>query len=528
MQKKKEKFLDKVIKKNFNNELELVLEKKNFDENVKNILLTILYKLETAYKDYEQVKKNVMPKDDFLKMVIDIIKNDVDEITLVKINSPEAEILGNKTFLVDKKNKKIICYPIERKVLYCLSKINKKDKIVKDKYYTLNRTISDLLNTGNNINTVEPIRDFNGFSWSIVSKDIESIEHNLMYQTLRIIAGAEFMNKWIHNREFIIDYFEMFKTRLEEMYGRKISEDIVDNVSKISVLLEAKYNQEQVKNLIKNKKEVEKELEQIRDKEEFIKILTRDKKDLNRQIKKIDTILNDKELLQEEYKKRNEELPLDKKIFSMRVLANMMKKERESLEKKRETINKMLNPQKFIKYQNSLEEKYKYLKYIEVEDLQKEINDEILAFQHNFLQCCKVKIENTKNKEEILNLLIELRYYLNMPITQTKKVNQQNKLKQELEEIVRLIINKAVRAKVLLCISSNAETDYLVLKELFNTKIINLESISINIKNENGKLFLQMFDENIFDEKIELGDINSFDLKQFLVKLNKNVKLFIV
>ena len=63
MQKKNDNFLDKIVKKDYNNQLEKVLEKKYFEENVKNILLSILYKIETSYKDYKQVKQNVETKD---------------------------------------------------------------------------------------------------------------------------------------------------------------------------------------------------------------------------------------------------------------------------------------------------------------------------------------------------------------------------------------------------------------------------------------------------------------------------------
>ena len=48
MQKKTDKLLEKIVKKDYNNELEEVLEKKYFDENVKSILLSILYKIEKA------------------------------------------------------------------------------------------------------------------------------------------------------------------------------------------------------------------------------------------------------------------------------------------------------------------------------------------------------------------------------------------------------------------------------------------------------------------------------------------------
>ena len=75
LQKKTDKFLDKIVKKDYNNELEKVLEKKYFDENVKSMLLSILYKVETAYKDYEKVKPNVEEKEVFIQSIIDSIKN---------------------------------------------------------------------------------------------------------------------------------------------------------------------------------------------------------------------------------------------------------------------------------------------------------------------------------------------------------------------------------------------------------------------------------------------------------------------
>ena len=39
---KKESLMDKFVKKDYNNELELVLEQKNFEENVQSMLLSIL------------------------------------------------------------------------------------------------------------------------------------------------------------------------------------------------------------------------------------------------------------------------------------------------------------------------------------------------------------------------------------------------------------------------------------------------------------------------------------------------------
>ena len=49
-----------------------------------------------------------------------------------------------------------------------------------------------LINTGNNIHMVEPLRDFNGYSWTTIPQEIESIDHNLIYQNLRFEANAGF------------------------------------------------------------------------------------------------------------------------------------------------------------------------------------------------------------------------------------------------------------------------------------------------------------------------------------------------
>ena len=69
----KRNILDKIVKKNYNNELEEVLETKHFDENVQSTLLGIMYKIEAAYKDLETVKKDVQTKEEYISNLIEII-----------------------------------------------------------------------------------------------------------------------------------------------------------------------------------------------------------------------------------------------------------------------------------------------------------------------------------------------------------------------------------------------------------------------------------------------------------------------
>ena len=46
-----------LIKKDKNAELEKILEQKKINEQAKNLLQGILYKVEVSYKDYQKVKK---------------------------------------------------------------------------------------------------------------------------------------------------------------------------------------------------------------------------------------------------------------------------------------------------------------------------------------------------------------------------------------------------------------------------------------------------------------------------------------
>ena len=526
MQKKKEKFLNKIVKKDYNNELEMILEKKTFDETAKNLLLSILYKIEASYKDYEKIKRNVMTKEEYIKRFIYMIQENCDNITICKINSKEADILGDKTFLVDKDNKRIICYPIERKLLYCIAKISKNDEIIKKDYPIICETLSNVINIGNNIETVEPLRDFNGYSWTTIYSEIESISYNLIYQNLRILLGQEFLEKWIKNKEFIIDYMETLKNRLEEKYGAKNQKDILKAIEKLSVLLELKYNPKKKEKFEKEKIEIEEKLKKIDNKEKYIEMITKQKRELTKEIKRIDETVNDKGLLQEEYIKRNEKLPLKKKIFSVRILSKLMQQERNEQLDELEKLNGLLNPKKFIFYKKEMEQKYAFLKLVEVKDLEKEIENTLIKLQKIFLRCYQLKIKEINEKSEMIDCIYEFRYYHLLPFTSKINVNEVKAIQKELQETRRLLLYKAQELKVIIVVSKNKEIDDEILKNILTIRILTLEDVYIKLIKEKDKVHLQLFDEEIFEEKIELKDLGNINKKDLEIKVNKKIKVF--
>ena len=515
--KKSDNLLDKIVKKDYNNELEEILEKKFFDENVKSLLLSMLYKIENAYKDFEIVKQNVGTKEEYMKDIIEIIKDNCETIKTVKPYSEESKIIGNKTFLVERNKKRIICYPIERKLLYCVAKIGKKRKIIKDKYFILNETLSDLINTGNDIEMVEPLRDFNGYSWTTITKEIESIEYNLIYQNLSMLIGYDFLRNWIKNNEFIIDYMESYKNRLEDLYGKRNQTKLVEIINKLSILLDIKYNSKIKTKIKRQKEEIQEQLEKIEDKKAFIKDITEQKKILKKEIKKIDETVNNKAILQEEYDRRNKNLPLNKKIFSLRILSKEMAQEREEKIKELEHLNDLLNPQKFIKYKKELEQKQKYL------GIKDDVKTLILKLQNIFLDCYKIRIELAETKQELLKLIYQYRYYKLLPYNEKECVYEIKELKDKIFEVESLLIQKAIEGKLIIKISNNPDINNIILKNIFELRIIGLEELNVKIIEEDNKFILQLFDEDMFEEKIEIKNVNKKDLE---IKMNKKINLF--
>ena len=207
---KREELFSKFNIKNYNNQLENILENKSFSEGTKNILLNILYKMETAYDDYKKVKINVNLKKELLEEIIRIIEKRCNEIEIIRPKINGETKLKDKKYIIDEKNKKIISYPNEKNVFYALNHLNDKKFILNNKYTMLKQPMENLMNSGYIMDREELIRDFDGWAWSVISEDIENYTFNLVYQNIKILLGNEFIQNYVINNKKIdfVTYFE--------------------------------------------------------------------------------------------------------------------------------------------------------------------------------------------------------------------------------------------------------------------------------------------------------------------------------
>mgnify|MGYP004555381695 FL=1 len=555
----KEDIFSKINLKDYNNVLENILEQKAFSEDVKNLLLSMLYKIENGYEDYKTIKVNVSSKKSYVKKIIQVIKDECKEIQLIKPLSEESKILeeNNVNYIVERETGKIISYPNERMMLEALVTLSQKDIVLEEQYSLYNLAMRDVLSIGNRMNCVEVIRDFNGWSWDITTNQMEGKNINIVYQSLLILLGNRFLQNWITNKEDddedeeveipsneilrskynenfgmtkeemqedkTIDYIRKMQEILTEKYGEENSIEFLEQLIKTILVIDCNINEKQRKIVLNLQNQFTKDLEKMQDNKVYVEELSKKKKELAERIKNIDTLLSDDKMLKEEYENRNSKLANKDKIFSVSHLSIMLEKEKEKYFKEIKEYNLQMQPKEFVETKKALEEKLEFFEDIDVKENEK-TNEEkqIILLQKFFLKCFEEKIKRALTKKEITNLIYELRYYEQLPYRQYN-ISKEEKIAEYLKKVEKQVIKKACLEKVLIKFSDEEELNYNILKNQFQSKIIKLENTIYVLKYKKGILKLEIYDTNIEEETREIEIKEKVELH---VKLNKKIKIW--
>ena len=557
---KREDILSKMYLKDYNSILENVLEKKAFSENVKNLLLSMLYKIENGFQDYKTVKVDVSQKNYFLEKIINTVKEKCLEIELVKPISKESEALenANSNYLIDREKGKITCYQNERILLEALVTLAQKEIEINEDYRLYRKGLEEILHKGNCMSISEVIRDFNGWSWDVTTSQMQSKNLNLIYQNLLILLGKNFLQNWITgekkeeieetqipNNEILrskyndsfgmnseemqeikeIDYIKELQELLEEKFGKKRAQEFFIELKKVIIAIGYNTSETQKNIILQEKHNVEESLSKMQDNKMFIEELSENKKELIVIIKNIDKLLSDEKLLKKEYERRNYKLPNEKKIFSVSHLKIMLEKERKSKLDKIKELNKQMEPNEFVKIKKETQRKYDFFQDIDILE-NKKIDEEILInkLQIQFLNCFIEKIKRAENRIQLKELIYELRYYECLPYRNTVIYDLDIKeLQEKICEAEELLIKKACTAKVLTTFTKEHMLNKKIIENQFKTKIINLENINYTLKYHKGILKIGIYDANIQEETKQIEITQKVELE---VKLNRKIKLW--
>ena len=141
------------------------------------------------------------------------------------------------------------------------------------------------------------------------------------------------------------------------------------------------------------------------------------------------------------------------------------------------SVNKMHDFNEFIKYRDELKLKVRFF----------ETKTDISAFQEEFIKCFEKKIDATKDKKGIIDLIYEVRYLNFIP-----------NCKMKLTDIEKKLIPKAINARVINPISNNEDLDYRLLKGIFDSQVISMEGLSIRLSACEEGINVEIFDrENL-------------------------------
>ncbi len=515
----KEDLFSKLNIKDYNNLLENILEKKSFTENTKNILLSMLYKIETAYDDYKKVKVFTRLKKELLEETIDIIQKKCDQIEIIKPEIDKETKLGDKKYIIE--GSKIISYPNDKNIFYALNHLGDNKFIINTNYYLLKKPMEKLLNQGYIIDKNEIIRDFDGWTWNIVPEEIENHVYNVVYQNIKTLLGNDFLKKFIdHNT--ISDFIQEFEKELNDISSEE-NIDIAKLIYQIAILEDISSDETKKEDILKIKEELKQELEQMENKKEYLQKISNKKKIIGKDIKDIDEKINNNKLLRQSFIKENEFLDKNERIFSLSEYAEILQEKRKKLLNQLEEYSQLMKPMNYVIQKSELARKNEILDILTPNINVKETTYKVLIeLQINFLKLLNEKIKNIQTKKEILEYVYLFRYYKLLYIDNQRKIKDLNELSEKIKETEKHLISKACKLKTITILCQDIEKNYELASKILSYNIIDLEDLNLEFKKHEKNIILNIYDDDTIEDSI-IYDGN----EELNVKFNKKIKLFI-
>ena len=499
--------------KDYNSELEEILENKYFSSNIKNLLLSMIYKLEISYTDFEKVKRVVRNKNEFLEEIMETIRDYCENIKTVEPDSNQAKMLikHNVKALTNEKERSILAYPTELSFLYAISDIIPKYYYIKNEF-VYKKLFQNMLVEGYILNNLEILNNFNGWSWDVSPKEDFNFVNNLIYQNLLLITGEDFLKEWRDSSSIKKDFLMNLKKYIKSVSG---TDDYFYELCKVLYL----NSEEKYKNVIDEfLKKKSRELTKMQNKEKYLNDAKNTKLKLTKNVENIDLMLNDDKLLIKEFKKRNKKLEEGKKISTPLILKNILERERKKYLEHLSDISFLLKPENYVRRIKELQEYHNLLKN------ENNLNQEIINLEKCFLNFLDKKINKMTDRNQIIDIIYYIRYFKNIYINKEKTIDDLEELSSKLDLVLKKVITIACKNGIIKIISMDISLNYEIIKYALDTRIIDLEDIRLFFEAEDNTLLINVYDKENFEKQGKKEIENA--KKQLEVRSNKMIKLF--
>lgn len=499
-----------------------ILEKKEFTEDIKKLYLEMFEDVEKNYDNYMTVKIEVPEKAKFLEKLLKIL-NLITEIEI--IDEKKDKDLGKKNqikednsceiyeAIVNKEENKVKIYNTKLSAFNSLLSIKPRIFEIKDDY-EYSDILSRVLQKGSKSAELELLNDFNEYIWE--RKPICNLDDysKVLYQDFLWMFGYEFMNKWKQGNQDIKNYIHYIRVFLIKNYGENNAKNIMKHLERVLYSLA---EEKERKELIKNYDDDKKTLEMMKNVEEFIEFLSKERKELNIKVKKIDQVLNTTELLVEAFaiKKKNLIQQEGIKEFTLNEYKLLLEKEREKSVQKINEYTELQKPEKFADYKKELRENIKFSK-------NPNIDTAIVEFQLAVLDGLYEMYKNITDEKEILKQTKMLRYSRYMKYAEGKEGYLNPEIYQKMDKLLKVLVLNGTNKGVFKKVSQEFYTNYTIISPALKTDIVNFDDIYIEVY-MGRTVLLHVYNMDILNNEIELIEVNP---KNVLIKSKKKYKIF--
>ena len=178
----------------------------------------------------------------------------------------------------------------------------------------------------------------------------------------------------------------------------------------------------------------------------------------------------------------------------------------------------ILKPENFQKIKEYLKKSY------EIYTSKCTFEDAILECQKNFLHFVDKRLNKMKTRDEIIDVLYELRYYQSLKISKKQSIKDNEDLMVLVDKIMKKAITMLCKLGAIKIISMDINLNFEIIKYALDTKIMELEKTKLMFDQDNDGLIIRVFDKDII-EKQGRKRVN-ISKKTLEVKLNRRIKLF--
>ena len=382
-----------------------------------------------------------------------------------------------------------------------------------------------------------------------------NVYYDIIYKNLLWIIGIDKLIELKKTKQCI--YY--MKKYLLKKYRKENVEKLITILKEMIFVFGT--DEEKEKEVLANKKALDM-YNAMKDIRKFIQKVNEEKKKNNKLIAEYDKILNSQKVLErefEEYTKQTKEVKEKKKkeddgksiaISELEQIVDIINMDEENnqngkqqdmtknievfsidiFEKRKKLYEKNLelakigNPENYVEHKRLLEDSIKHiLRYQEVKDDEKAkeklIEDLILEYQQVVYDMLEDRIDVLYTNEEVIDEIYRQRY---QNVGKNKYIYQVTELYQKMDNVLHLIVEKALKFDILERLSEEGNTNYAAISPALKTAILSLEDIRVSLYT--GKItLLCIYDGNVLIKEIELFDV---DPKLVSIPTKKKIKLF--